>query len=392
VADVVGLYRAAGVTLRAPAAATWTTVRCFNPSHRDRHASARVSLETGGFRCFGCGSKGGAIAALELLGIERRRAVELAVDYGVFDAEPPAAPRRRARWQFLKPPTATTVKTTPAPPAANPQAATASVVDWDAVTAAAAAPVRERAWVYVDEHGRPVGRVRRLDLPDGSKRIFQERPDGDGWKPGLGGARLPLFQLPEVRRRARAGERVLVVEGEKCVDGLARVGMFGTTCAAGCGKWRAEHTRQLHGARVTVVADCDWPGRAHAVDITRALLAAGGRATMPLDLDPHRDDGYDVVDDLAELAATVRAVEPDITTRELRERLRRNLLDRVAALLPADERDLDRYLEHARFKTSQRSGYGDTLLRCDRCDAERPHRIRCGLAFCICGAPPALAP
>jgi hypothetical protein len=246
--------------------------------------------------------------------------------------------------------------------------------------------------VYVNERGVPVGQVHRLDLPDGTKRIFQERPDSDGWKPGLNGAHLPLYRLPDVLRHARAGERVLVVEGEKSVDALDRLGVFSTTGPGGAGKWRASLSMALRGAHVTVVADCDWAGRCHAADVTRSLLEAHVRATVPLDLDPGRNDGYDIVDDLAELAATVRGVEPHIDSSEVRRRLRRNLLDRVHLLLDADERSVDLYLERARLNAGiQQAGYGDTLVHCNRCGDVRPHRIRLGLAYCVCGAPPTVA-
>lgn len=388
--DVVGMYRAAGVQLRT-SAAPWVTCRCFNPAHDDRHASARVNLETGGFRCFGCDAKGGAIAALELLGVDHRRAVELARDYGVLDTQRPPVPRPRRSWQFLPPPPMSTVATTPAStPVANTQTAAASVVDWDTVTTAATAPTLERAWVYHDERGVPVGRVRRLDLPDGSKRIYQERPDREQWVAGLAGAKLPLYRLPDLREHARNGERVLVVEGEKIADALDRLAVFSTTNAGGTGKWRGELTEQLRGAHVTVAADCDWPGRAHAADVTRALVDAHVRATMPLELDPNRDDGYDLVDDLAELAATLRAVEPGIEPGELRRRLRRNLLDRVHALLPADPVELDRHLERFR-RDSVATGF-DTLVYCERCRDVRPHLIRAGLAYCRCGTRPTVAP
>jgi hypothetical protein len=387
-ADVIGLYRAAGVELRATGAAEWVTARCFAGAHQDRHPSARISLRSGGFRCFTCGARGGAVAALELLGVDRRRAVALCVDYGVLHPRPPSVSQRP--WQLLRAPGTARPAPEMAPSTVNAAAASATI-DWDAHTAVTV-PARERTWRYVDEHGVPVGRVHRLDLADGSKRIFQERPDGDGWKPGLGGALLPLYRLPQVIEHAAAGSRVLIVEGEKVVDALDRLGVFATTNAGGAGKWRSDLTASLQGAHITVIGDCDWPGRCHATDVTRELVAAGTDATMPLDLDPGRHDGYDLVDDLAELAHTLRAVEPAIATEELRRCLQRNVLNRVWALPPADPVALDRYLEQAAVSAPGTHVNADTLLRCERCDDVRPHLIRAGLAYCVCGARPQLAP
>src|SRR5262245_57685060 len=94
------MYRRYGVTLRpAPDTSDWATVRCFSGRHDDRHPSARVHLRSGGFRCFTCGAYGGALAALELLGVrDATERVRVAVDYGILDrpirprARPPAAP------------------------------------------------------------------------------------------------------------------------------------------------------------------------------------------------------------------------------------------------------------------------------------------------------------
>jgi hypothetical protein len=253
-------------------------------------------------------------------------------------------------------------------------------VDYDALPAGPGVRL-ERSWVYVDEHGAPVGRVRRLDLADGEKRIWAERPDGDGWTPGLAGVVLPLYRLPDVLERARRGERVLLVEGEKAVDALDRLGLFATTNPGGAGKWRGEHTTALAGATVLAIADCDLAGREHALRVSGELTAAGVRVLDPLDLDEHATNGFDVVDYLAELAATVRAVAPDT---DVRVRLRDHLERELRRPLPADSTRLARRLELVRFRAD--GGDRQALLGCERCGCERVHRLRAGLAFCPCGA------
>lgn len=39
----------------------WRSARC--PFHDDRHPSLRVNVDSGGYRCMGCGAKGGSIVA-----------------------------------------------------------------------------------------------------------------------------------------------------------------------------------------------------------------------------------------------------------------------------------------------------------------------------------------
>jgi hypothetical protein len=381
--DVAGLYAAAGLRLREISSNGWVSTRCFAGTHPDRHPSARVNLRSGGFRCFKCGVRGGAIAALELLGVERARAVELCVEHGILEpAQGRSARRARPGFPARVPSLASTSGAAPAP---SPTPANATQVDWNEVTAFTGTAVRDRTWVYDDEHGVALGRIRRLDLADGTKRIWVERPDGDGWKPGLAGTALPLYRLPEVLERASRGKRVLLVEGEKAVDALERLGIFATTNPGGARKWREQHTAALAGATVLAVADCDLPGRLHAIDVSLELLANGVRVRDPLDLNPlARDSGFDVVDYLAGVGETLRAVAPEIADRDLRACLRDHLERELGRQLPADSNALLR--RHERVLCEADGDQGKALLECERCSDERVHRLVAGLAYCPCGA------
>src|SRR5262245_3494546 len=161
------MYRRFGVEL--PPGRVWVSVRCFAPDHRDRHKSARVNLDTGGFKCFGCLRQGGCLDALQLLGVDRDEARRVAVEYGILE------PVSRSR---------------PTPPGVRPAATSATVdpptaaaelggrVDYDNLPRGSQVTL-DRVWIYTDGQGAPVGRVHRLDLVDGTKRVWQERPDGD---------------------------------------------------------------------------------------------------------------------------------------------------------------------------------------------------------------------
>lgn len=390
VGDVVGLYRRFGIKLK-PLGDGWVTSRCFSGRHKDRHPSARVHLRSGGFRCFTCGAAGGVLDALQLLGAyDRDEARQLAEDYGVIDRPrprrtrpPPAASSPRPAPAPTPPPLP---PPTPPPPVPVPRARAPEVgepIDWDNLADTRAEVVHDRTWTYVDRSGSPVGRVRRLDLADGQKRIWQERPEKGGWVGGLDGAHLPLYQLPHVLGEAAAGRRVLVVEGEKAVDALARVGHFATTNAGGAGKWRDEHTAAMRGAVALVVCDSDGPGRLHALEVSGALLEAGVEVLMPLDPAPLRRDGYDVVDLLVAVAATSRALAPEIASAELRMTLRRHIQKLIAGQLPADSVELQRWYEYADFLTNPGARMH---LDCSRCGEKRVHYVTHGIAYCKCGA------
>jgi 5S rRNA maturation endonuclease (ribonuclease M5) len=107
------------------------------------------------------------------------------------------------------------------------------------------------------------------------KTFRQRRPDGDGgyiWN--LKGVHPVLYRLPDLIEAVANGHKVAVVEGEKDVDNLAKIGIA-ATCnhgGAGKGKWKpAVHGAHLKGANVIVIPDNDQPGRDHARSIAHSL-------------------------------------------------------------------------------------------------------------------------
>ena len=76
----------------------------------------------------------------------------------------------------------------------------------------------------------------------------------------------------------------------------------------------------------------------------------------PLDLDPLANDGFDVVDHLSALAATLRAVEPALSTAALRARLRRSVESLLSTQTLANGTFLTHRLELTRFHAEDRNG------------------------------------
>ena len=99
-ADIRGYYEALGVELPGWAQAE-ASVRCFaDPdahAHQDRNASCSVNLETGAWRCWGCGARGGAYDAAIALGRTPRAAIDLMIHHGLTERRSPAPLRRRRR-------------------------------------------------------------------------------------------------------------------------------------------------------------------------------------------------------------------------------------------------------------------------------------------------------
>lgn len=118
---------------------------------------------------------------------------------------------------------------------------------------------------YCDETGACVGRVERIDLPDGGKTFRQYTLENGRWVKEKKYP-LPFFNLPRIAD-APAGSIVVVAEGEKCVEAVTSVGYLATCCSGGAnGLKHADHSgfRHLRNKRVIVVPDNDDQGEAYA--------------------------------------------------------------------------------------------------------------------------------
>ncbi len=152
---------------------------------------------------------------------------------------------------------------------------------------------------YEDQQGALIFQVVRYDPKD----FRQRRPDGrGGWIWKTKGVPQVLYRLP----RLKDAETVLVVEGEKDVASLERLGFTATCNPGGAGKWRKEHARALTGKRVIIVPDNDQPGREHADQVVDSLRQGAREiriVTVP--------SGKDVSDWIA-AGATKEAIEAAI--------------------------------------------------------------------------------
>jgi hypothetical protein len=119
---------------------------------------------------------------------------------------------------------------------------------------------------YRDEAGNVLFQAVRFDPKD----FRQRRPKpGGGWEWSVKGVRVVPYRLPELL--AEPARSVVVAEGEKDCDNLARIGVLATCNAGGAGKWTAEHSAFLRGRRVIVLADNDEAGRNHAQQVAQSL-------------------------------------------------------------------------------------------------------------------------
>ena len=136
-------------------------------------------------------------------------------------------------------------------------------------------------YLYQDEDGTELRRKLRWEPGfSGSKKSFSwQKPDGNGgWTKCSGdGNPKKLYgseKLPLAREQNGA---IFVVEGEKDVDSGTALGICAVCNPEGAAaerqrsKWKKSYSRQLKDLSVTIIADKDKPGRAHAAAIAKSL-------------------------------------------------------------------------------------------------------------------------
>lgn len=118
---------------------------------------------------------------------------------------------------------------------------------------------------YKDEKGNVLYQVVRYH----PKGFSQRRPDGnDDWIWNMKGVNPVPYHLPEI---IQSIEPVMIVEGEKDVESLRRMGFTGTTSPMGAGKWRESYNKYLKGKEVILIPDHDQPGYQHCQRIGQSL-------------------------------------------------------------------------------------------------------------------------
>jgi hypothetical protein len=161
---------------------------------------------------------------------------------------------------------------------------------------------RSGTWQYRDAGGKVVAVVGRWPtrLRDGTE-CKTYRPvslHNDGWRikdpPGL----WPLYPLPEIT--AAKESLTVVVEGEKCADAAASIGLLATTSAHGAQSADKTDWTPLAGRNVLIFPDNDPAGMAYARAVALILfkLSPPARVVKIVDL-PGLGDGEDIFDFIA---------------------------------------------------------------------------------------------
>ena len=138
---------------------------------------------------------------------------------------------------------------------------------------------------YRDASGALRYQVERLE----PKTFRQRRPspsaNGNSLYDLKGVEPLP-YRLPEVCEAIACELRIVIVEGEKDADALARLGVVASCNSGGAGKWQPALTQHFKGAQVVIIGDNDPAGRKHMGQVADALVSVAASVHM-LDLGAH---------------------------------------------------------------------------------------------------------
>jgi len=170
--------------------------------------------------------------------------------------------------------------------------------------AASGSPEIVKIYPYTDLEGNLLYEAIRY-RPKGFR---QRKPNGKGgydWN--LNGVRRVLYRLPDVAAAILAERIVCIVEGEKDVENLVKLGFCATTNAAGAGKWEPQYTESLRGAHVVILPDNDDAGEKHLAVVAEAL--DGVAASVRVLRLPGLPDKGDVTDWLRSQYAEEKTVE-----------------------------------------------------------------------------------
>ena len=318
--DVRGYYAALGVQLPGWAH-TEAPVRCFaDPdahAHQDRDPSCSVNVHSGAFNCHGCGAHGGAYDAALAVGRSPREAIDLMVTHGLTERRPRRDTPRESAWRRNTEAAGATRRHGPAPPAAAQSTAPPAADQPDRQRGLSVSAEDVNGWARAlrdhtellarlpAERGWEPEMLQRWGIGFDGQRITVPITNQGGALQGLLRLRVDAWQKPKVL--AAAGTRLGLIPNPGLVEGAvvlvegpsdmlaARSAGLPAIAVPGTHAWRNDWGRALTGREVTVAMDADRAGREAAARIARDLHTHRAKAAI-VDLDPSRDDGYDLSD------------------------------------------------------------------------------------------------
>lgn len=260
------------------------------PFHSEKTPSFTITPAKGLYYCFGCGAGGDVIGFVEKFdGISFAEAVKkLAEKYGIeieYEQGGAAVKPKQNRKPLVK---------------SSAEEGAARLAKKGIRPAKQTLGKFIESYDYVTEDGELVYQVSRFDAP---KSFRQRTPDDSapsGWSGSLKGVgRLP-YLLPQFLEKPMA--TIIIVEGEKDVLALKKLGILATCNSGGAGNWPEEISHWFENRNVVIIPDTD-PQQINPRTELPLFHADGRPKNIGID---HADD---VARKLQGIAASVRVAK-----------------------------------------------------------------------------------
>ena len=127
-----------------------------------------------------------------------------------------------------------------------------------------------RSHVYMNMNHDKIAVKTIYKKPDGSKTARWERYEGNTLVNGLNGLKMPLYHVYNLADNTKP---IFIVEGEKDVETMEKLGYIATTSPNGAGsKWKSEYTPLFRDFDVVIIADNDEVGLKSATATAESVV------------------------------------------------------------------------------------------------------------------------
>ena len=130
--------------------------------------------------------------------------------------------------------------------------------------------VKTRSHIYMNMNRDRITIKTIYKKPDGSKTARWERYEGNTFVKNLNGLQMPLYHVYNLTDNTKP---VFIVEGEKDVETMEKLGYIATTSPNGAGsKWKDSYTECIKNFDVIILADNDEVGLKYATNIAESII------------------------------------------------------------------------------------------------------------------------
>ena len=158
-----------------------------------------------------------------------------------------------------------------------------------------------REHVYTDINGTILGKKQIYKKTDGNKSAVWYRMEQGRYVKGLAGEKFPPYHL---HKFTKTSGTLVIVEGEKDVETVERMGISATSSPNGAGaKWRKEYNKYLVDRNIVILTDNDEAGEKYGRETAERIRssAAAVKLIRSADLFPALKPKGDISDIAAEV-------------------------------------------------------------------------------------------